>query len=38
MAGLLLDTHMLIWLALGDTTQMPQTAAKLIQDPQTMFL
>ena len=34
MAGLLLDTHALIWFALGDATQMPQATAKLIQDPQ----
>lgn len=33
MAGLLLDTHALIWFALGDTTRMPQATAKLIQDP-----
>ena len=34
MAGLLLDTHALIWFALGDATQMPPDTAKLIQDPQ----
>ena len=34
MAGLLLDTHTLIWFALGDATQMPQATAELIQDPQ----
>ena len=34
MAGLLLDTHALIWFALGDATRMPQATAELIQDPQ----
>lgn len=33
MTGLLLDTHALLWFAIGDTARMPQATADLIADP-----